>query len=98
VSTKQWEPLGQAATLVEGNDGECTAATGFPVHGDVLGVGLLFQSDWGSWGARIGGGDLDEVGVPSVLGNAEVIVALFLRCDMSKTAPLRVISVHEVPS
>lgn len=77
VSAEQRQHVGGAAALVDGDDGKGTASAGLPVDGNVFGVGL------GAVSARAGQvacawADLDQVGVPGILADAQVIVALFL--------------------
>ena len=79
VATEERQLVGGAAALVDGNDSKGAATAGFPVDGDVLGVGLggvrgcpaMVACGWA-------GADLDQVGVPGILCDAQVIVALFL--------------------
>lgn len=78
VSAEEGHQLGGAAILVDGNDGESTTTACFPVDGDVLRIGLEGMSS--HVGGRVRGcADLDQVGIPSVLRDTEVVVALFLK-------------------
>lgn len=57
----------EAAPLVDGNDGECATATGFPIDRNVFRICLLkSQSAVPLYGERVLA-DLDEVRVPGVL-------------------------------
>jgi hypothetical protein len=40
VSAEERNQVGSSAALVDGDDGECATAAGFPVDRNVLGVGL----------------------------------------------------------
>jgi hypothetical protein len=77
VPAKERNLVGDSAALLEGDDGECAAAAGFPVDCEVFGIGLGGMSLRFSR-SRAGRADLDQVGVPGVLGDAEVIIALLL--------------------
>ena len=68
-----------AASLAEGDDGECASAAGLPIDREVFRVCLFNLSARvlpASWvGASA---DLDQISVPCIRRDAEVIVALFL--------------------
>jgi hypothetical protein len=76
VPAEERDRVRRSAALVDGDDGKGAPAAGLPVDGDVLGICL------GSVSAALprsrAVADLDQVGVPGVLGDAEVIVALLL--------------------
>lgn len=78
VSPEQWHHLRQLSTLLQRDDGECAAARGLPVDGQVFGVAF------------------DEVGVPGVLADAQVVVALFASARLSEDVPCvcRVVSTY----
>jgi hypothetical protein len=40
VAAEEGHLLGEASTLVDGNDGECASAARFPIDRDVFGIGL----------------------------------------------------------
>lgn len=77
VPAEERNLIGSSATLAEGNDGKCASSTGFPVDCDVFGVGLWAVSSWFVW-SRARQADLDQVGVPCVLRDAQVVIALLL--------------------
>jgi hypothetical protein len=66
VSSEQRHDIGQLSSLFQRDDGECAAAGGLPVDGQVLGV------------------TFHEVGVPGVLADAEVVVALLALAGLSE--------------
>ena len=69
--------VGSSAALIEGNDSKGATTTSFPIDCDVFGIGLDSMSTSSSW-SRARESDLDQVRVPGVLGDAEVVIALFL--------------------
>ena len=88
MAAEEGHQLGGAADFIDGDDGEGASSACFPVDRDVLGVGLRGCElsrcvvAWSrgrvrGW-AGLGWADLDQVGVPRVLRNAQVVVALFL--------------------
>jgi hypothetical protein len=82
VAAEEGHQLGGAADFIDGDDGEGASSACFPVDRDVLGVGLRgceLSRCVVAWSrARLGWADLDQVGVPRVLRNAQVVVADFL--------------------
>lgn len=77
VPAEERDLVRHSAALLEGDDGECAAAAGFPVDCEVLRIGLCVMSMCFSR-SRARRADLNQVGVPGVLGDAEVIIALLL--------------------
>jgi hypothetical protein len=77
VPAEERDLVGSSAALINGNDSKSASTAGFPIDCDVLGVGLDCISLSFSR-SRAKRADLDQVGVPSVLGDAEVIIALLL--------------------
>jgi hypothetical protein len=69
--------VGGPPALIDGDDCKSASSAGFPVHGNVFGVCLGGMS--ASFArSRARQADLDQVGIPSVLGDTQVIVALLL--------------------
>lgn len=66
MSTEEGHQLGRAAILVDGDDGEGTTTTCFPVDGDILRVGLR-RYERSCLEVACGCADLDQVGIPRVL-------------------------------
>ena len=64
VAAEEGNALGELATLVKRNDGESATTTGFPIHGEVMRVGLVegqISVVWeGDSGAGGEGGGPDE--------------------------------------
>lgn len=44
VPAEERDLVGRSAALIDRNDGKGASSAGFPVHGDVLGVGLCSMS------------------------------------------------------
>jgi hypothetical protein len=77
VPAEERDLVGSPPALVDGDDGKSASTAGFPVHGNVFGVCLGGMS--ASFArSRARQADLDQVGIPSVLGDTQVIVALLL--------------------
>ena len=76
VAAEEGHQLGGAADFIDGDDGEGASTACFPVDRDVLRVGL--RGCERSCRVVACEADLDQVGVPRVLRNAQVVVALFL--------------------
>lgn len=55
VAAEEGNALGQLATLVKRNDGERATTTSFPIHGEIVGVGLVEGSEFGCLGGRLRG-------------------------------------------
>ena len=77
MPAEEGDLVGRAALLVDGDNGESATSAGFPVDCDVFGVGLggvsaSFLRSRARWA------DLDQVGVPGVFGDAQVVIALLL--------------------
>ena len=77
VPAEERDLVGDSAALLEGNDSKCAAAAGLPVDCEVFGIGLCSMSFRFSR-SRARRADFNQVGVPGVLGDAEVIIALLL--------------------
>jgi hypothetical protein len=77
VPAEEGNLVGCSAAFIEGNDGKSASTAGLPVDCDVLGVGL-----WGMSAScprsRARRADLDQVGVPRILRDAEIVIALLL--------------------
>lgn len=82
MSAEEGHRLWDAALLFEGYDSECAATAGFPINGEVFGVCLWKLSMRSDRTRDVA--DLDQIGVPSVFGDAEVVVALFLEKTSEK--------------
>lgn len=87
VTTEKGDTVRQFASLFNGNDCKSTATRGIPVDGDVLGIDLYesFKISELGEGTSSGRGmeraqstHLHEIGIPSILRDAKVIVALVL--------------------
>lgn len=77
MPAEEGDLVGRAALLVDGNNGESASSAGFPVDCDVFRVGLRGVSASFSR-SRARWADLDQVGIPGVLGDAQVVIALLL--------------------
>lgn len=84
MPAKQRDNVRKLALLVYGNDSECATTTGLPIDRDVLRVGLRDGIVSGShlwrmvqrWEVQP---DLDQIGVPGIATNTDVVVTrLFL--------------------
>lgn len=84
VSAEEGDKLRETSALVQGDDGKGTTTTGFPIDGQVLRVDLKrakfkvrflehkrFGDEWAVRGAQY----LDDVAIPGILGDVQVIVA-----------------------
>lgn len=69
VSTKERDLVGQLASLFQGNHSERATTASFPVHGNVLGIGL------------------DQIAVPGILRDAQVVIALFALDVLTEDVP-----------
>ncbi len=79
VSAEEGHQLGGTARLIDRNDGKGATAACFPVNGDVFRVGLRgYERSCWVVACEAGAADLDQVGVPCILGDADIVVALFL--------------------
>jgi hypothetical protein len=77
VPAEEGDLIGRSAAFAERDDGKSASTAGLPVDCDVLGVGL-----WGMSASflrsRAGWADLDQIGIPRILGDAEIVIALLL--------------------
>jgi hypothetical protein len=78
VPAEERNLVGSSAALIDRNDSECATAARFPIDCDVFWVGLWSVSMSLSRSRAARRADLDQVGVPGVLGDAEVVIALLL--------------------
>lgn len=83
MTAEQRDVLRKAALFVNRDDGKCASAAGLPIGRDILRICLSHVSAraFGVVGERAA--DLDQIGVPCILRDAEIIVALLLRSRIS---------------
>ena len=77
MPAKEGDLVRRAALFVDGDDSESAASAGFPVDCDIFGVGLRGVSA-SFLRSRARWADLDQIRVPGVLGDAQVVIALLL--------------------
>lgn len=78
VSSEQWDLFRQTTFLIQWDDGECTAAAGLPVYGEVFGVNLSSsisspKSIVSAWRPY-----LHQIRVPGIAADMQVIKGRFL--------------------
>ena len=94
VASEQGDQVGQLALLVEGNDGKGATTARVPIDGEVLGIDLgegRGSVSLASLGGEVDGRRshgrvtyLDQVGIPGIAADAQVIIAKFLPRRLSK--------------
>jgi hypothetical protein len=78
MATEEGDVFGETAFLIDGNDGEGSSSAGFPVDRDVFRICLSEALEGTFPIVRARSGNLDQVGVPGILRDSEIVIALFL--------------------
>lgn len=83
MTTEQREFVRQFATLLQRKYGKSASTASFPIDCQILRVDLDVAGETSHWsGGWVGGHThLDQIGIPGVSRDAEIIVALFLESE-----------------